>query len=247
MTQPSAMTHSEPTDPKVSLKISPWIAPLVYWLGRYLVLPLYFKKIEVEGLENVPQDGAIIFAPMHRSRWDSFMVPLIGGRLATGRDLHFMVSSDEMKGIQGWMIRQMGGFEVDTIRPTLASIRTGVGLLRSKRIMVVFPEGNIFKDDQVHPLKGGLARMALQASKGGETNVKIVPVGLYYDRQPEIPWGSSVKIQIAKPIETQDYQALATKTGANQLMDDLTRSLTTIQTHLLPEGRDPETPSPSAP
>jgi 1-acyl-sn-glycerol-3-phosphate acyltransferase len=226
------MNHSEPTE----LKISPWIAPLVYWIGRYILLPLYFKNIEVEGLEHVPKEGAVIFAPMHRSRWDAFMVPLIGGRLATGRDLHFMVSADEMKGLQGWIIRQMGGFEVDTTRPSLASIRTGVGLLRSERVMVVFPEGNIFKDSQVHPLKGGLARMALQASKGGETNVKIVPVGIYYDRQPDVPWGTSIKIRVAQPLETQDYQALATKVGANQLMDDLMQSLTQIQDQLqLPE------------
>ena len=156
-----AMTHSDDTAPK----ISPWFSSLVYFVGRYMLLPLYFKNVEVEGLENVPKNGAVIFAPMHRARWDAFMVPYVGGRLATGRDLHFMVTSDEMKGLQGWAIRMMGGFEVDTTKPSLASIRTGVGLLRSERVMVVFPEGNIFKDREVHELKGGL-RVAIVGEEG---------------------------------------------------------------------------------
>ncbi len=236
----NVMTHSDASD----LKISPWFSALVYFVGRYILLPFYFKRLEVEGLEHVPKDGAVIFAPMHRARWDAFMVPYIGGRLATGRDLHFMVTSDEMKGIQGWAIRMMGGFEVDTTKPSLASIRTGVGLLRSKRVMVVFPEGNIFKDREVHPLKGGLARMALQASKGGKVNVQVVPVGLYYDQQPDVPWGTTAKICVGKPLETKDYGSLSSKAGAKQLMEDLTRSLHTIQSRfLLPQASCPDQPS----
>lgn len=223
--QRTSMTPREPTE----LKISPWFSSIVYWVGRYVFLPLYFKNIEVSGLENLPQDGAVIFAPMHRSRWDAFMVPFVAGRLATGRDLHFMVTSDEMHGIQGWAIRKMGGFEIDTEKPSLTSIRNGVGLLRSQRVMVVFPEGNIFKDRTIHPLKAGLARMALQAGKGGKLNVRVVPVGLYYDKQPEIPPRTSVKIQVGAALETQDYQALSTKDAAEKLMDDLTRSLSQIQ------------------
>ena len=127
----------------------------------------------------------------------------------------------------------MGGFEVDTTKPSLASIRTGVGLLRSERVMVVFPEGNIFKDREVHELKGGLARMALQASKGGKVNVQVVPVGLYYDKQPDVPWGTTAKISVGKPLETKDYTELSTKAAAKQLMEDLTRSLQAIQTRFL--------------
>ena len=224
-----SMTPSEPPE----LKISSWFSPIVYWVGRHIFLPFYFKRVEVSGLENVPKDGAVIFAPMHRSRWDAFMVPYVGGRLATGRDLHFMVTSDEMKGLQGWAIRKMGGFEVDTEKPSLTSIRNGVGLLRSKGVMVVFPEGNIFKDRTVHPLKAGLARMALQAAKGGKLNVQVVPIGLYYDKQPEIPVGTSVKIHVGKPLVTDDYQQFSTKVGSQKLMDDLTRSLTQIQTQFV--------------
>ncbi len=242
--QVSPMNRSRPLTPY----ISPWLSWLIYYVGQFLLLPLYFKTIEVEGWEKVPQNGAVIFAPMHRSRWDAFMVPYIGGRFATGRDLHFMVTVDEIKGLQGWIIRRMGCFPVDTRHPSLESIRCGVNLLQSARAMVVFPEGNIFKDGQIHPLKVGLARMALQASKGksepGKSeqrkaepcqseqdkpgNVTIVPIGLYYDK-PNVPWGTSVKIKIGDPLQTQAYGALSTKEGSKQLTADLTRSLQDLQ------------------
>ena len=73
----------------------------MYLLGRHALLPLYFRQIEVIGREHLPLSGPVLLAPTHRSRWDALMIPYAAGRDITGRDLRFLVSEDEMRGVQG--------------------------------------------------------------------------------------------------------------------------------------------------
>ena len=110
----------------VASRVSSWLAPLVYFLGRCFVLPSFFKRISVTGQENLPTSGPVILAPTHRSRWDALLIPATTGRGVTGRDLRFMVSIDEVKGIQGWFIRRLGGFPIDTKHPSITTLRHGV-------------------------------------------------------------------------------------------------------------------------
>lgn len=94
----------------ISSRVSPWLAPLAYFLGCRIVLPLHFGKITTSGQENLPTTGPVILAPTHRSRWDAVIVPAVTGRTVTGRDLTFMVSANEASGLQGWFVRRLGGF-----------------------------------------------------------------------------------------------------------------------------------------
>jgi 1-acyl-sn-glycerol-3-phosphate acyltransferase len=240
-----------PMDSSNRLKpyISPWLSAIVYWFGKFVFLPYYFRSVAVEGQENMPREGPVILAPMHRSRWDAFMVPNVGGRLAVGREVHFMVTTDEMKGIQGWVIRRMGGFPVDTRRPSRDSIRCAIDLLREGKVMAVFPEGNIFKDGTVHPLKAGLSRMALQAAQSGKRNIKVVPIGLHYDNA-DVPWGTRATIWVGTPLETDRYKDLPSREGAKALNQDLSDVLEGFQAEFnrsdacLPASRHPKTNPP---
>ncbi len=212
----------------VSSKVSPWLASALYPLGRFIVLPAYFKNIEVIGRENLPTSGPTILAPTHRSRWDGILVAYATGRHITGRDLRYMVSIDEFKGIEGWLIPRLGGFPIDRKRPGIASLRHGVELLQSGQMLAIFPEGAIFQDDEIHPLKPGLARLAIQAeSLQPNLGVKIVPMSLEY--QPTIPeWRSQVKIIIAPPLEVSGYCLDTPKESGNQLTADLETALRAI-------------------
>ena len=71
-------------------QVSPWLVPLVYAVGQYLVLPLYFRRVDVLGQEWLPKSGPIILAPTHRSRWDALMLPFATGIKVTGRNLRFI-------------------------------------------------------------------------------------------------------------------------------------------------------------
>ena len=96
--------HSKPAAVPADSQCSSWLASLVYPLGRYLVVPFYFGRVKVIGRENLPRSGPVILAPTHRSRWDAVMIPYAAGHDITGRHLRFMVSADEVRGLQGWFI-----------------------------------------------------------------------------------------------------------------------------------------------
>lgn len=222
-TQPSSLSHC-----------SPWLTPIVYFLGEKFVIPGYFRRVKGSGQHHIPHQGPVIFAPTHRSRWDSILIPALAGRSVTGRDLHFMVTADEVTGIQGWFIRRLGGFAVNVRSPSISSLRHGIDLLQQRQMMVIYPEGGIFRDRQIHRLKPGLARIALQAEAQTQSlNVKIIPVSLQYD-SPYPHWRSSVEIAFGTPLEVSNYlstgenrplTAEELKTTARELTQDLASSL----------------------
>nr|RNJ65055.1 MAG: 1-acyl-sn-glycerol-3-phosphate acyltransferase [Leptolyngbya sp. IPPAS B-1204] len=216
------LTHTQSSS--IDSRPSPWMTPLAYALGSWVVLPSYFR-IHVTGQENVPRDGAVILAPTHRSRWDALVVPYAAGRFATGRDIRFMVTADEVKGLQGWLIRHLGGFPVNPRQPAIASLRHGLEILQNREMLVIFPEGGIFRDKQVHPLKPGLARLALQAEASQpDLTVQVVPV--YLDYSQAFPtWGCKVNVRIGKPLQVADYTQGKPKSEAQRLTADLATAL----------------------
>ena len=202
-------------------RISPWLANLLYPLGSKFVLPLFFDKIQVTGQDNIPEDGSVIVAPTHRSRWDALIVPYAVGKLVTGRDLRFMVSSNEVKGLQGWFIRRMGGFPVDTQRPGMETLCHTVDLLREEEMIVIFPEGGIFRQPKVQNLKRGVALISLQVQSEHPANkVKVLPVSVRYS-QTYPSWGTKVYVDIGSPLNVQDYVTKSLRQGSQKLTQEL--------------------------
>jgi len=208
-----------------SSSLYPWLASLSYFLGRHIVMPFYFRRINIIGTKNIPKERPVILAPTHRSRWDGLMIAYATGRLVTGRDPRFMVSMDEVKGLQGWLIRNLGGFPINPKNPAVSCFRYGVELMLNRKMLVIFPEGNIFRDNQVHTLKTGLARIGLQAeSHQPNLDVKIVPISLNYN--PVIPRrGCNVTVRIGVPLSVKDYICGSGKKRAQNLTMDLEAAL----------------------
>jgi 1-acyl-sn-glycerol-3-phosphate acyltransferase len=203
---------------------SPIIKSLAYPLGQF-VLPRYFKRIQISGQEHIPHSGPTILAPTHRSRWDPMLVPYIAGPYVTGRDIRFMTSQDEMKGIQGWLVRRLGGFPVDTDNPSVATFRYSIDILVQGGMLAIFPEGNIFRDHELHPLKKGLTRIAMQAhSAAPEQEVKIIPISFKYST-PLPKMGSSVRISIGSPLLASNYAGKSSKKAAEAMHQDLETAL----------------------
>ena len=206
-------------------KLSPWLAPLAYKIGKGLLLPNFFKTIRIIGQENIPTSGPVVFAPTHRSRWDALIVGLVGHQ-TTGRYLRFMVTADECLGLQGWAIKRLGGFPVDVRRPAIATLRHGLQLLQNQQTLVIFPEGDIFRKKQVQRLKPGLARLALQAEQSTPNlDVKILPIYLDYE-STHPSFGSSVEVRIGHPLSAKKYLTSGSaKQQAMLLTADLKQSL----------------------
>jgi len=178
--------------------ISPWLAPLAILLTDDLALPGYFDRVRVLDRQHLPRDGAVLLAPTHRARWDALLLPHAAGRRVTGRDCRFMVTIDEMKGLQGWFLHRLGCFAVDQGRPTLASLRYAIDLLGMGQQLVVFPEGRIQRDGGTIRLQQGLARLALLAAAQG-IQVPVVPVGIAYGHAQPRP-GDRAAVCFGPPL-----------------------------------------------
>ncbi len=210
----------------ITSRISPFLMGLAYPLFRYLVLPVYFSRIQVTGQENLPREGPVMLAPTHRSRWDPMLVTYAAGRLVTGRDLRFMVTIDEMKGLQGWFLERLGCFPINPRKRDIGSLRHGIDLLKQKRMLVIFPEGRIVEGlEKVESIQSGLAYIGLQAEAAQPgLNGQVVPISIRYD--PPVPsWRSKAKVSIGQPLAIKDYCRKPIKECAKELKDDLQETL----------------------
>ncbi len=181
--------------------ISPWLSPLAMVATQDLALPAFFNGVTVQGREHLSREGAVLLAPTHRARWDALLLPHAAGRRITGRDCRFMVTLDEMQGLQGWFLHRLGCFPVDQGRPTLSSLRLAVELLSRGEQLVVFPEGRIHRQDEPLRLHQGLARLA-QLARGQGVNVQVLPIGIAYGQPVPRP-GDRAAVQIAAPLQVE--------------------------------------------
>ena len=226
------MSDSSSTSPKahdsslvIRSDISQWLSKIIYPLGQYIVLPGFFREIEIIGKEYIPHTGAVILAPTHRTRWDALLIAYAIGPYVTGRSSRIMVTTDEMKGIQGWFLRRLGCFEIDTAKPSLAVIRHSIALLHQGEMLTIFPEGNLIRDGVLHQVKEGLTRIATQAvSLKPDLDLKILPINLDYEH-PYPKFRDRVTVELGKPLQVNDYQQFSTKVGAQKLHQDLTSAL----------------------
>ena len=184
--------------------IQPFLAILAMWLTQDIILRLFFSKKIIEGKESLNLlDGPLIIAPTHRSRWDGLILTFAIGRRVTNRDCRFMVTTPEMKGLQGWFLNRLGCFSINQESPSLSSLRYAVELIFSKNQLVIFPEGKITKNGKRLKLKQGLFRLAKLARKKGEP-IKIVPIGIAYDNvKPK--FNDRFAICIEKPFNLDDF------------------------------------------
>ncbi len=196
--------------------ISPWLAPLATVVTQDVALPAYFKPVQVLGQERLPLDGPLLLAPTHRSRWDALVITYAVGHRVSGRNCRFMVTLDEMKGLQGWLLHRLGCFPVNQVRPTTASLRYAVDLLATSHQLVVFPEGRIRNDDTPMQLRQGLARLALLAASQG-VHVPVLPVGIAYGHgRPR--FRDSVAICLGQPLAISG-QGRAAAVAFNQRLE----------------------------
>lgn len=176
---PPVLAPLSPRESTLCNGISPWLSPLAMVVTQDLALRAYFREVTVLGREQLPLTGPVLLAPTHRARWDALLLPHAAGRRVTGRDCRFMVTIDEMVGLQGWFLHRLGCFPVNQGRPTMASLRLAIDLLSRGQQLVVFPEGRIQRLDAPIHLHQGLARLS-QLAEGQGVSVAVVPVGLAY-------------------------------------------------------------------
>lgn len=132
-----------------------------------IVLGIVFKvflRLRVIGVENIPQDGAIVVASNHLSLLDP---PVIG--VAATRKICFMAKQELFVPVLGTIYKILGAFPVKRGGADRAAIKHGIDILEEGGALAIFPEGTRSKDGSLGPLESGALMMA------GKTRAIIVP------------------------------------------------------------------------
>lgn len=166
-----------------------------YKIVRAVLDFLFFVifRLHVEGRENVPQTGAIIVAPNHKSDWDP---PLIGVAFNT-RIIHYMAKEELFKNpFLGWLIRQFGTFPVKRGTVDRTAIRQALRELKAGNPLGIFPEGTRIRRDGLGRFHSGMASLALM------TGTPVVPVAVIGSRWMPHKKGP-LAVLIGKPVEVK--------------------------------------------
>jgi 1-acyl-sn-glycerol-3-phosphate acyltransferase len=164
---------------------------------------VYFRRVEVAGLENVPRDTPVIFVQNHPN---ALVDPVFLLCLAPRRVSFLGKSTLFRMPILGFFVRaidtlpvyrrQDEGEDVTRNKETFVAARK---LLASGGTIGICPEGVSHDEPRLRPIKTGAARIALGAVSTGEvTDLQIVPAGLYYTSKTS--FRSSVLLYCGKPI-----------------------------------------------
>jgi 1-acyl-sn-glycerol-3-phosphate acyltransferase len=187
---------------------------VIYHFLKYVVLGPILKLLFrpwVEGLENVPEEGAAILASNHLSFSDSFFLPLMLPRRVT-----FLAKAEYFtgRGVKGWFSRlfftSIGQVPIDRSggRASEGALKKGLEILRQGDLLGLYPEGTRSPDGRLYRGKTGIARMALEAG------VPVIPVAMIntFDIQPPgkiIPRIMRVGIRIGEPLDFSRYEGMS--------------------------------------
>jgi 1-acyl-sn-glycerol-3-phosphate acyltransferase len=159
-----------------------------FWmLVNRISIAVRFKDLQIIGKHNLPKSGPFLLLSNHISRWDGLIV-----YQTINRPANFMVSPNELMGLQGTVLSSMGSFPAD---PRADLINHALSLLKKGEGIVVFPEGNIFRDGSTHNFKNGAAKIAQAAAENG-IDLPVIPAAIHYaddGRVAQIALGTAVK------------------------------------------------------
>ncbi|MFN7930786.1 MAG: lysophospholipid acyltransferase family protein [Blastocatellia bacterium] len=197
-----------------------------------LILRIFFRRVEVAGLERVPKNRAVIFVLNHPNGLvDPLFILCFAPRPVSllGKSTLFKMP------VIGWLARALDtlpvyrqqdkGEDVSRNRETFQKCRE---LLERGGSLALFPEGVSHSEPSLRPLKTGAARIALGAASAGmQKELVIVPAGLYYTAKAK--FRSAALLYFGAPIPVPpvplDETAEPPREAARALSDQLDAAL----------------------
>ncbi|MEU3580884.1 lysophospholipid acyltransferase family protein [Streptomyces globisporus] len=198
---------------------------MFYYVLKYVVLGPVLRLLfrpRIEGLENIPEDGAAIVAGNHLSFSDHFLMPAILKRRIT-----FLAKAEYFTGpgIKGRLtaafFRSAGQIPVDRSGKDAgqAAIREGLGVLNKGELLGIYPEGTRSHDGRLYKGKVGVAVMAITAG------VPVIPCAMLgtFEIQPpgqKLPKIKQVAIRFGEPLDFSRYAGMEDQKAAIRAVTD---------------------------
>lgn len=142
-----------------------------------------FTHLQVEGVENIPAEGACLLTVNHLSVLDA---PLVF-HLVPRPDVTALAAKKHRRNpIFRWFVEQADGIWIDRHNPDAAALRQARDLLRRGWIIGIAPEGTRSRTGALIEAKPGVAFLAMQA------DVPILPAVVW---GTEKAWGEWLRFR----------------------------------------------------
>lgn len=172
-------------------------------------IQLFFRKIQIQGLENIPLDRPVLLVSNHPNAFmDSLVVSVF-----VKKPFHYLARGDAFSSsFMNWFLTQLKLIPIyrlqegaDQLQKNEETFDKCYHLLDKKGIVMVFPEGICVQERRLRKLKKGMAKIAFGALEFTDYKLDlcIVPLGINYTT-PSKSRGD-VFITIAPPIEVSPY------------------------------------------
>ena len=196
---------------------------------------IFYRKIYTSGLENIPEEGAVIFAPNHQN---ALMDALILISVKNWQPV-FMARGDIFAGqfLRRFLFfcKILPIFRIrdgkESLKQNNVIFQKAVDVLKKRRYLVIYPEASHKGIHRLRPLKKGITRIAFMAEEATNytLGVKIVPVGINY--QDYYDFRTDAMINFGKPINVEDYSALYKENpqkANHELVEAVKKELSTL-------------------
>ena len=173
------------------------------------LIRLYYPKIEVSGRDHLPRTGPVLLVANHAN---SLIDPVIVG-LAANRPVQFFAKAPLFETpVLGRLLRALGmlpAFRAQDdggqVRRNLESLGVGAQALADGNVVGIFPEGRSHDSLTLEQIRSGAARMAVQAVAQGAGELKLVPIGINYQRKQL--FRSAIWVRVGRPITVARFVA----------------------------------------
>ena len=159
----------------------------------YTILLKIIFRPKVIGKENIPKEGALIFAGNHKHAVDPTMV-----MMSTDRIVHYMAKEELFKGLHGILFRKIGLIKIHRGRSNPQAVIEAENILNAGGTIGIFPEGTRNKGkEELLKFRYGAVRIAQK------TNVPILPFAI---KNKYNIFRKSVIIEFGEPIDVTNME-----------------------------------------
>jgi 1-acyl-sn-glycerol-3-phosphate acyltransferase len=188
--------------------------------GMFLLRTIIGARLEVRGMENIPEGGVII-ASKHQSMFETFaLFPTLP------RPTYVMKQELARIPLWGWYARRAGMIPVERDQGTAALRKLAAdvgGAVTRNRQVIIFPEGTRRAPGAEPDYKGGIAHLYRM------TGAPVVPAalnsGLFWPRRKLTRYPGTIVIEFLPPImpglkskEFLERLETAIETGSDALL-----------------------------
>ncbi|MGU3502832.1 lysophospholipid acyltransferase family protein [Mycobacterium sp. C31M] len=185
-----------------------------FWFYKYILMgPLLslLGRPKVQGLEYVPDSGAVILASNHLAVADSFYLPLVVKRRITFLAKAEYFTGTGLKGkLTKFFYSSTGQVPIDRTDAdsAQAALTTAQRILDQGKLLGMYPEGTRSPDGRLYKGKTGLARVAL------ESGIPVIPVAMIGTNVVNPPGSKMwhfgrVEVRFGKPMDFSRFEGLA--------------------------------------